>query len=188
MAMTTTTAIPIRGAADPLTAVKRRTPAGDAMRTLRQRPVAMLGLAILLTWIALGLLAPVLPLEAQNGQIKIENKLEPNEKGYLDKIINSSHRMQVLIEDVLTLSKLSNTDLPFEKTDLQTVISHIMEDLEITIRDKGTEVHVGNLPTVEAVPGQMHQLFQNLISNTVLSQPTTQAITAKVVLERGLES
>jgi peptide/nickel transport system permease protein len=76
MAMTSTTAIPIRGSAEPLSAVKRRTPAGDAVRTLRQRPVAMLGLGILLTWIALGLLAPVLPLEAQNGQIKIENKLE----------------------------------------------------------------------------------------------------------------
>jgi two-component system CheB/CheR fusion protein len=104
---------------------------------------------------------------------KIENKLEANEKGYLDKIINSSHRMQVLIEDVLTLSKLSNTDLPFEKTDLQSVIKHIMEDLEITIRDKGTEVNVGNLPIVEAVPGQMHQLFQNLISNALKFNEST---------------
>jgi two-component system CheB/CheR fusion protein len=98
---------------------------------------------------------------------KIENKLEPTEKSYLDKIINSSHRMQVLIEDVLTLSKLSNTDLPFEKTDLQSVVKHIMEDLEITIREKGTQVEISKLPVIEAVPGQMHQLFQNLISNAL---------------------
>ena len=76
MAMSTTSVIPIGGVAEPLTTVKRRTPAGDAIRTLRQRPVALFGLGVLLTWILLGILAPVLPLEAQNGQIHIENKLE----------------------------------------------------------------------------------------------------------------
>src|SRR6185436_16630121 len=64
---------------------------------------------------------------------KIENKLEQGEKNYLDKIVNSSHRMQVLIEDVLTLSKLSNTELPFMKTDLKAVVKHIVDDLEISI-------------------------------------------------------
>jgi peptide/nickel transport system permease protein len=74
--MSRTGAMAMGGLAEPLVSVKRRTPAGDAIRTLRQRPVALMGLGILLTWILLGLLAPVLPLEAQNGQIKIENKLE----------------------------------------------------------------------------------------------------------------
>lgn len=58
---------------------KRRTPLGDAVRTLRQKPVALLGLGILLTWFALALLAPVLPLESQNGQVRVELKLQsPN--------------------------------------------------------------------------------------------------------------
>ncbi|MBT1695739.1 PAS domain-containing protein [Fulvivirgaceae bacterium PWU4] len=98
---------------------------------------------------------------------KIENKMEPAEKNYLDKIVNSSHRMQTLIEDVLTLSKLSNTDIPFAKTDLYAVVKHIVDDLEITIREKGTQIMLGKLSSVEAVPGQMHQLFQNLISNAL---------------------
>lgn len=98
---------------------------------------------------------------------KIENKLDNNEKNYLDKIVNSSHRMQVLIEDVLTLSKLSNTDLPFNKTDLQSVLQNIVDDLEISIREKGTRIYFGNLPAIDAVSGQMHQLFQNLISNAL---------------------
>jgi two-component system, chemotaxis family, CheB/CheR fusion protein len=98
---------------------------------------------------------------------KIENKLEANEKNYLDKIVSSSHRMQVLIEDVLTLSKLSNTELPYNKTDLRGVVQHIVDDLEISIREKGTQIQIGNLPVIEAVSGQMHQLFQNLISNAL---------------------
>ena len=98
---------------------------------------------------------------------KIEKKLEPTEKNYLDKIISASHRMQGLIEDVLTLSKLSNTDMPYTRTDLKSVIQHIVDDLEISIREKGTQIYIGNLPTIEAVTGQMHQLFQNLISNAL---------------------
>jgi peptide/nickel transport system permease protein len=59
--------------------LKRRTPTGDAVRTLRRRPVALLGLGILVTWILLALFAPVLPLEAQNGRVRVELKLEsPN--------------------------------------------------------------------------------------------------------------
>jgi two-component system CheB/CheR fusion protein len=98
---------------------------------------------------------------------KVEKKLEPGEKNYLDKIVNASHRMQVLIEDVLTLSKLSNTDIVYTPTDIKNVIRHIVDDLEITIREKGTQIQIGNLPTIEAVSGQIHQLFQNLISNAL---------------------
>ncbi len=98
---------------------------------------------------------------------KIEKKIEPGEKNYLDKIVSSSHRMQTLIEDVLTLSKLSNRDIPFQKTDLEGIVKHIVDDLEITIREKGTTIQVGELSSIEMVPGQIHQLFQNLISNAL---------------------
>ncbi|MGH2614018.1 MAG: ABC transporter permease [Thermomicrobiales bacterium] len=47
---------------------KARSPLGDAARTLRRKPLAMLGLAILLGWLALGILAPVLPIEDPNYQ------------------------------------------------------------------------------------------------------------------------
>jgi two-component system, chemotaxis family, CheB/CheR fusion protein len=98
---------------------------------------------------------------------KIEKKIEPGEKNYLDKIVSSSHRMQTLIEDVLTLSKLSNRDIPFEKTNLGRIVQHIVDDLEITIREKGTTIEIGQLSSIEIVPGQIHQLFQNLISNAL---------------------
>jgi peptide/nickel transport system permease protein len=60
-----------------LTTVKRRTPAGDAIRTLRARPVALIGLGILVAWILLGALAPLLPLEDQNGQVNTKIRLQP---------------------------------------------------------------------------------------------------------------
>ena len=51
-----------------LPAGKARSPLGDAARTLRRKPLAMAGLAILLAWLVLGILAPVLPVQDPNFQ------------------------------------------------------------------------------------------------------------------------
>lgn len=100
-------------------------------------------------------------------QSKIKGKLSDTEVNYFSKIIIASNRMQTLIDDVLTLSKLSNGTLMKEKTDLNKIIRQITEDLEITVREKNAVVEIGPLPSLDAVPGQMHQVFQNLISNAL---------------------
>jgi two-component system CheB/CheR fusion protein len=75
--------------------------------------------------------------------------------------------MQRLIEDVLLFSKLSNVDLPFERVNVSEVIDHLIEDLEITIREKDANIKIGPLPVVYGIKGQVHQLFQNLLSNAL---------------------
>jgi two-component system, chemotaxis family, CheB/CheR fusion protein len=96
---------------------------------------------------------------------KARSKLEEAEYRYIDKMITSSNRMQNLVDDILTLSRLSNTEVAFTPTDLNDIIAKIIDDLEITINDKNARIELGQLPIINAVPGQMHQLFQNLISN-----------------------
>lgn len=110
-------------------------------------------------------------------QSKIKNKLSEGEQNYFSKIISASNRMQSLIDDVLTLSKLSNGSSVKEKTDLNKIIKQITEDLEITIREKNAVITSDPLPAIDAVPGQMHQVFQNLISNGLkFSDKTSPAI------------
>jgi two-component system CheB/CheR fusion protein len=100
-------------------------------------------------------------------QSKIEDKLSESELNYLKKIVSASTRMQTLIEDVLTLSKLSNRELYKEKTDLNRIVRRICDDLDITITEKNAKITVGKLPMINAVPGQMRQLFQNLLTNAL---------------------
>jgi two-component system CheB/CheR fusion protein len=100
-------------------------------------------------------------------QSKINGKLSETETGYFDKMINASNRMQYLIDDVLTLSKLSNNGIVKESTDLKALVKEICSDLEVSIRDKKAVIRIGNLPHIDAVPGQMRQVFQNLISNAL---------------------
>ena len=94
-------------------------------------------------------------------------KLDESESNYLDKIVKSSHRMQTLIEDILTLSRLSKNDTPHTQIDLINLVAQIQDDLEISIKEKDAQFIVKDLPTVWGIAGQMHQLFQNLISNAI---------------------
>jgi two-component system CheB/CheR fusion protein len=95
------------------------------------------------------------------------SKLNEDELSYFNKMIMASGRMQKLIEDVLSLSKLSDNNLRKESVDLTEVSKRISDDLEIIIEEKQAVIDIGELPVIKAVPWQMHQLFQNLIINSL---------------------
>lgn len=100
-------------------------------------------------------------------QHKLQDRFEKEELHYLDKIINASQRMKSLIDDILLFAKMTGTNLRMEEVDLNTVIQRVSDDLEIPIREKNAQLIVGDLPAVRAVKIQMHQLFQNLLSNAL---------------------
>jgi two-component system CheB/CheR fusion protein len=81
---------------------------------------------------------PLRKIQAYGNLFKdsVQEKLEEKESGYLEKVITSAKRMQALIDDILTLSKLTNTEAPQEKADLNKIVGRIIEDLEITIKEK----------------------------------------------------
>lgn len=85
---------------------------------------------------------------------------------YLERIINSSARMTTLVNDLLSFSRLSVNHL-FKPTDLNSLLKDILADLELIIQEKNAVINIGNLPEIEAVPGQMRQVFQNLLSNAL---------------------
>jgi two-component system CheB/CheR fusion protein len=96
-----------------------------------------------------------------------EEKLLDKEKVYLEKVVKSSNRMQVLIEDILTLSKLSNSTTPYSPVDLNEIIGNITDDLEVVIKEKKAKIIARDLPVIDGINGQVHQLFQNLVSNAI---------------------
>lgn len=101
-------------------------------------------------------------LEKERGQERNEQ-----EKMYMEKIVQSSVRMQRLIDDILAFASLRINSDTFEPTDLNTVLKQVLSDLEISIEQTGATIHSDSLPTLDAIPSQMGQLFQNLISNAI---------------------
>jgi PAS domain S-box-containing protein len=86
---------------------------------------------------------------------------------YLNKINESSARMNRLIKDILTYSKLDKEQELFEPVDLNGVINNGLEDYDLLIAQKGAIVDIGDLPVIEAISIQMSQLFGNLLGNAL---------------------
>lgn len=97
--------------------------------------------------------------------------LNPRLSDYLRKINVASKRMSSLITDLLNFSRLSIAG-SFEPTNLNEVVREILTDLELMIKDHEAEIELGDLPHLETMPGLMHQLFLNLITNALkFTQP-----------------
>ena len=75
-----------------------------------------------------------------------------------------------MIEDLLQYSRVSVQGASFRPIDLNKVVKNVLRDLETSINETKGVVLVKDLPTVEADPAQMRQLFRNLISNAIKFQ------------------
>lgn len=86
---------------------------------------------------------------------------------YLERILAGTENMRILIDNLLEFSRTTRSSRQFELCDLNTVVQRVRTDLELKVEDTGTELKVQTLPIVEAVPSEMSQLFNNLISNSI---------------------
>jgi PAS domain S-box-containing protein len=86
---------------------------------------------------------------------------------YINKIKHSAERMQSLINDVLMFSLLSKERASYQQVDSNLMLRHALEDFELLIEQKGAIIQAGELPVLEAIPVQLRQLFNNLISNAL---------------------
>ena len=86
---------------------------------------------------------------------------------YLSRMQDAAGRMQALIQSLLNFSRIGTKAEPHVPVDLDAVALEVVGDLELRIQETGAEVVVSLLPTVEADPTQMRQIFQNLIGNAL---------------------
>lgn len=92
-------------------------------------------------------------------------QLDKTGQDYLERMLKATARMQTLIDNLLTLSQVATRGRPFVPTNLSEILEEVISDLETRIKMTKGSILADSLPTIEADPIQMHQLFQNLISN-----------------------
>jgi signal transduction histidine kinase len=86
---------------------------------------------------------------------------------YIERMQNASARMRQLINDLLAYSRITSKANPFTTANLKDILADVLSDLQIRIEETRAEVRFEELPTIEADPTQMRQLFQNIISNAL---------------------
>ncbi|HXJ55074.1 MAG TPA: ATP-binding protein [Verrucomicrobiae bacterium] len=92
-------------------------------------------------------------------------------RDYLERMQSAAARMQTLINDLLTFSRVISASQPFVPVDLHQVVRGVLSDLEVRIEQKKASIEIGELPTIDGDPLQMRQLLQNLIGNALKFQP-----------------
>jgi signal transduction histidine kinase len=112
---------------------------------------------------------PLRKIQAFGGRLvkKFRNALGPDGGEYVERMQFAATRMRTLIDDLLTFSRVTTKGQPFRPVNLATIIREVIDDLGEQIEQASAQIDVGNLPTTEADPLQMRQLFQNLIGNAL---------------------
>lgn len=112
---------------------------------------------------------PLRKIQSFSDRLKVNaaSELSAESVDYFDRIQNAAHRMQVLINDLLTYSRITTKAQPFKKIDLNKIVAQVVSDLEVRIEKSNGAVECDTLPVIEGDATQMYQLFQNLIGNAL---------------------
>lgn len=93
--------------------------------------------------------------------------LDEKEQDYLRRMQSAAGRMQTLIMDLLSYSRVSTRAQPFRGCDLNRITSEVQQDLESAIATSGALIKVSELPPIQGDPSQLRQVMQNLLSNAI---------------------
>jgi signal transduction histidine kinase len=100
-------------------------------------------------------------------KILMGGNLDAEAEKYFRKIISSSRRMELLINDLLNFSRQPMNSADFRKIDLNVLAKEAIAELEIEIEKNNARINISELPVIWAVPSLIRQLFHNLISNAI---------------------
>ncbi len=120
---------------------------------------------------------------------KYDGVLDERGVDYLQRMQSAAARMQTLIQDVLTLSKVNTARLNVVQVDLQVTMNEVLKEYAEKIDQLHAHINIGDLPTIEANPTQMWRLLQNIIGNALkfhrLDKPVKIEIRAEHIVEDG---
>ncbi|MDG5821521.1 ATP-binding protein [Natronococcus sp. A-GB7] len=98
---------------------------------------------------------------------RYSDEFDEDGREFLEYAISGSERMSSMIEGLLKYSRVDTRGKPLEPVDLDTVLSESLQDLELQIEESNATIEAVALPRVKGDANQLHQLFQNLISNGI---------------------
>ena len=98
---------------------------------------------------------------------RYSDKLDEDGKDFIDFAVDGASRMKMLINDLLTYSRIQRDDIEFSDVDMQQVLEQVLYNLQLNIEESKAVIIHDDLPFITANERQMVQLLQNLISNAI---------------------
>jgi signal transduction histidine kinase len=98
---------------------------------------------------------------------RYRGKLDADADKYIHYAVDGALRMQKLVQDLLSFSRVGRQGFALETTECDAVLQAALTNLEGAIRESGAVVEHAQLPVLVADSSQLVQVFQNLIGNAI---------------------
>jgi len=96
---------------------------------------------------------------------RYKEQLDSDANEFIWFAVDGATRMQTLINDLLTYSRVTTQAKPFAPVNCSTILDFVLTDLKVAIEESDAVVTHDTLPTIMADETQLKQLFQNLVGN-----------------------
>lgn len=98
---------------------------------------------------------------------RYSDKLDEDGARSLDYLADAAERMQRLINELLSYSKLASQPLNLTDIDMSALVRDIIDQLETPISENNAQITATELPVIQSDRVLLTQILQNLISNAV---------------------
>jgi light-regulated signal transduction histidine kinase (bacteriophytochrome) len=98
---------------------------------------------------------------------RYRGKLDSDADDFITFMVEGATRMQTLINDLLTFSRIGTRGNPFAPVDCENILQTAKENLTVAIAESGAVITQDPLPALVADEIQLTQLFQNLFGNAI---------------------
>lgn len=100
-------------------------------------------------------------------EAKYGDKLDEKGKSYIQRVVNGTERMRLMIDDLLGYSRVMTKGEEFVAKDLNVLLESALENLRVTISRSNADITAEELPYASVDPSQIIRVFQNLVSNAI---------------------
>jgi len=112
------------------------------------------------------------PLRAVAGYVslletRMADRLDEKARLHIEGAIQGASRMQRLITDLLALSRVGTQGKDFAPTDMNVLLTQVLQSMQVSVRESGASITADPLPTLNVDAGQLTQLLQNLLGNAI---------------------
>ena len=112
-------------------------------------------------------------------------RLDKTAGEYIGFAVDGAERMERILTDLLTFSRLDNPQSEIEPVPIEDVIKAAELNLKLVIEKSGALVTYNKLPKVKADKSQLIQVFQNLIGNAIKFKNADRDIEIEIGAEEG---
>jgi signal transduction histidine kinase len=98
---------------------------------------------------------------------RYHGQLDERADQYIEFAVDGAKRMQELINDLLTFSRVGRIGERRQRVELRPLLDAALRDLDEVVLESGAEIEIGELPAVTVEPSLLRTVFQNLLSNAI---------------------